>query len=125
MLCYVLRFSAAALAGGGPENVFLVVNRKSPASLTIANHYAQLRQIPAGNILTLPWDPKAQTTDVETFRKQILLPALTAIDQRRLRTTSTIWSIRATSPRRSASTRTSPSRPRPKTGLRCSAPSGR
>jgi hypothetical protein len=79
-----LGLSAAAWAGGGPENVLLVVNRKSAASLTIANYYAQLRQIPAGNILTLPWDPKAQTTDVETFRKKILAPVLQTIDQRRL-----------------------------------------
>ena len=84
MCCLFLGLSAAARAGGGPENVFLVVNRKSPSSLTIANHYAQLRQIPAGNILTLPWDPKAQTTDVETFRKQILGPVLQAVNQRRL-----------------------------------------
>ena len=84
MLCLSLVLSATALAGGGPENVFLLVNRKSPASLAIANHYAQLRQMSAGNILTLSWDPAAQSTDVETFRQKILLPALRAIDQRRL-----------------------------------------
>ncbi len=72
------------MAGGGPENVLLVVNRNSTDSLTIANHYARLRQIPAGNVLTLPWDPKAQTTGIDEFRQQILIPVLTAIHKRRL-----------------------------------------
>lgn len=62
----------------------LVVNRKSPSSLTVANHYARLRQIHGGNVLSLPWDPAAQTTDVDTFRQQILAPVLTAIQKRRL-----------------------------------------
>ena len=77
-------WSVAARAGGGPENVFLVVNPQSRASLSIANHFARLRQIPAGNILHLSWDPKAETTDIDTFRLQILMPILQAIDGRRL-----------------------------------------
>ena len=40
-------------AGGGPENVFLVVNPLSPDSLAIANYYSQLRQIPGINVLSL------------------------------------------------------------------------
>lgn len=75
---------SSAIAGGGPENVLLVVNRKSPASLTIANHYARLRQIPPGNVLTLPWSGGVETTDIDTFRQQILAPVLTAIQKRRL-----------------------------------------
>ena len=81
----LLAMSHARLhAGGGPENVLLVVNRRSTNSLTIANHYQQLRQIPPGNVLTLAWDPKVEATDVATFRKEILLPILRAIEQRRL-----------------------------------------
>ena len=34
--------------------------------------------------LYLPWDPAADITDVDTFRKQILLPILRLIHQRRL-----------------------------------------
>ena len=68
--------SALAQAGGGPEGVLLVVNPQSPASLTIANHYAQLRAIPSDNVLYLPWPPNQQTTDVDTFRRRILLPVL-------------------------------------------------
>ena len=80
----VLIWPAWTLAGGGPENVLLVVNPRSPASLCIANHYAQLRQIPANNVFFVPWDPKADRTDIDTFRKQILVPILQSINRRRL-----------------------------------------
>ena len=73
-----------AWAGGGPESLLLVVNPQSEASLTIANHYAQLRAIPPDNLIYLPWDPKSQTTDIETFRRKILLPVLQTINSRRL-----------------------------------------
>jgi len=76
--------AATGRAGGGPENVLLVVNRNSSDSLTIANHYIQLRHIPPGNVLALPWDPKQDTTDIDTFREKILIPVLTAIQKRRL-----------------------------------------
>ena len=83
-VCLIGGLPAAAVAGGGPENVLLVVNRNSPTSLTIANHYVRLRQIPAGNVLTLPWDPAAEFTSIETLRQKILTPVLTAIEKRRL-----------------------------------------
>ena len=47
--------ASAALAGGGPENVLLLVNANSDASKTIANHYIHWRQIPASNVLYLDW----------------------------------------------------------------------
>ena len=75
---------AGAMAGGGPENVLLVVNRNSPTSLTIANHYIRLRGIPPGNVLSLPWEPAVQTTGVDTFRQRILAPVFEAIKKRRL-----------------------------------------
>jgi hypothetical protein len=84
LACLCGCFPAAALGGGGPENVLLVVNRKSSNSLTIANHYVQLRQIPPGNVLTLPFDPTVDFTDIDTFRAQILQPVLKAIEQRRV-----------------------------------------
>jgi len=76
--------AGVAVAGGGPENVLLVVNSNSTDSLTIANHYVQLRRIAPVNVMTLPWDPDAQTSDVDTFRKQILIPVLATIERRRL-----------------------------------------
>ncbi len=72
------------MAGGGPENVLLVVNPRSEASVKIAEHYVALRQIPAAGVLRLPWDPKQQTTDVKTFRRKILGPVLQAIRTRGL-----------------------------------------
>jgi len=77
----VLNAVQATFGGGGPENVLLVVNPRSQASLTIANHYANLRLIPAENIIFLPWDSKAENTDIDTFRREILLPILKQIQQ--------------------------------------------
>ena len=65
-----------AWATGGPENVLLVVNPKSPDSLAIANHYAALRHIPASNFFFLDWDATIDNIDVITFREKILLPVL-------------------------------------------------
>ncbi len=84
VVCLWWAASTPALAGGGPENLLLVVNRQSSDSLTIANHYIKLRQIPPGNVLTLAWDPKEQSTSVDEFRKKILGPIFQAIQQRRL-----------------------------------------
>ena len=84
LLLMLLVWPAGAWAGGGPENVLLVVNPRSQSSLCIANHYVQLRQIPSSNVLFVPWDPKADTTDIDTFRKQILIPILQVIHNRRL-----------------------------------------
>ncbi|MGA2798085.1 MAG: hypothetical protein ABSE63_10925 [Thermoguttaceae bacterium] len=75
---------APAAAGGGPENVLLVVNPKSPDSLTIANYYIHLRQIPPGNVFYLPWDPKADQASIADFRSQILNPIIETIHSRRL-----------------------------------------
>jgi hypothetical protein len=69
-------------AGGGPENVALVINAKSQASLTIANHYAQLRHIPAINLVRIDWDGKLDLIPVETFREKILQPVVTTLAQR-------------------------------------------
>ena len=83
----ILTLSATATpaaAGGGPENVFLVVNPKSLDSLTIANYYIHLRQIPAGNVFYLPWDPKADQASIEDFRSKLLNPIIEAIHSRRL-----------------------------------------
>jgi uncharacterized protein (TIGR03790 family) len=74
-----------ALAGGGPENVFLVVNSASWASQTVANHYIQLRHIPSSNVFYVDWTGGCETTDVDSFRDKILGPALDATERRGLR----------------------------------------
>lgn len=78
VLCLTILVPCAAWAGGGPENVLLVVNPRSEASLTIANHYVHLRQIPPKNVIYVPWDPAVEQTDIEKFRKDILAPVLKA-----------------------------------------------
>ncbi len=73
-----------SLAGGGPENLLLVVNQNSDASKTIANHYIHLRKIPASNVLYLDWEGGNGTIKGERFREEILKPVLATIERRRL-----------------------------------------
>ncbi len=80
----LLLATATALAGGGPENVLLLVNSTSDASKTIANHYVSLRQIPASNVLYLAWKGNFGTITAEEFRDGILVPTLMAMDSRHL-----------------------------------------
>ena len=76
--------ASAAWAGGGPENVLLIVNPESADSLAIANHYVRLRDIPQDNLLFVPWNPREEMTDVDVFRTKILMPILQAIYARGL-----------------------------------------
>ena len=71
-------------AGGGPENMFLVVNSSSPDSVAVANAYADLRGIPPINVLMLPWRDSTESVSIATFRSDLLDPVLQAIDGRRL-----------------------------------------
>jgi len=77
---------SAAWAGGGPENVAVVVNADSFASQAVANAFIEFRDIPAGNVICLPLGdlPDLETVDVETFRQRILKPTLETLDQRGL-----------------------------------------
>jgi len=75
---------AAARAGGGPENLFLVVNPRSYESLTIANHYQAWRGIAGANVFYLPWEGTTEITDLASFREKILLPIFTEIGNRKL-----------------------------------------
>lgn len=76
--------SAAAVAGGGPESVLVVVNTRSQVSLEVANHYVRLRNIPASNVVAIAYDGPREAISGERFRREILTPILTAIDRRRL-----------------------------------------
>ena len=80
----ILATAATAWSGGGPENLFLVVNSASPESLAIANAYVTLREVPPINVLMLPWNGSREEIDVATFRTEILDPVLAAIEGRRL-----------------------------------------
>ncbi len=72
------------LAGGGPENVLLVVNAADPSSLMIANYYQSWRGIPGRNVVYLTDIPERQVTTLEIFRERILRPILSEIEQRQL-----------------------------------------
>jgi uncharacterized protein (TIGR03790 family) len=71
-------------AGGGPENVFLIVNVNSDSSKAIANHYVALRKIPAANVFYVDWNGNLELGSGENVRNKILLPALQAIGARGL-----------------------------------------
>lgn len=71
-------------AGGGPENLLLVVNERSWASQTIANYYSALRGIPDSHVVYLDWSQPVEITDVETFRQEILEPVVKAIQDKQL-----------------------------------------
>ncbi len=73
-------------AGGGPENVLVVVNANSWASKTIANYYVALRGIPSSNVVYIDWTGSVEATNIEKFRNAILGPVLQAIEQRKLDT---------------------------------------
>ena len=75
--------SASTVFAWGPENLFLVINPRQPDSVTVANHYAALRNIPSSNLFYLPFDSTGGT-DIETFRTSILKPINEAIDRRGL-----------------------------------------
>jgi hypothetical protein len=75
---------AAAYAGGGPENVALVVNQASRDSKTIANHYMHLRHIPPRNVIYLEWTGNRSETDFNQLRSEIIDPVLRAVAQRGL-----------------------------------------
>lgn len=74
----------AAWAGGGPENVFLVVNANGAKSKEVANHYIELRHVPPGNVLYLPTPPNANEMAGLAFREKLLKPTLDTIKRRGL-----------------------------------------
>ena len=78
----LLALAASAHAGLGPENVAVVVNADSWASLTVANEFTQLRHIPAVNVILLNDLPDIEQISVDAFRKQILWPVLQTLRDR-------------------------------------------
>jgi uncharacterized protein (TIGR03790 family) len=74
-----------AWAGGGSENLFLIVNPSGAKSKEVANHYIALRHIPPGNILYLPLPPNANEMTGLNFREKLLKPTLAAIERRGLK----------------------------------------
>jgi len=78
-------FPSECFAGGGPENVVVVVNDDSPSSKLIANHYVRSRKIPNRNVIHLTGIPDRETTNLSTFKTKILLPLLKQMELRKIR----------------------------------------
>ncbi|TWT89014.1 hypothetical protein Mal64_25050 [Pseudobythopirellula maris] len=76
--------SARARAGGGPENVLLVVNANSDSSMTIANHYVRLRDLPATNVVYVDYRGDKENITGAKLRDKVLAPVFRAITERRL-----------------------------------------
>ena len=82
----LVAFATPAVAGGGPENVVVVINTNSWASLTVANEFIRQRGIHPSHIvaLDLKLGRNDDTVDVDTFREKILKPVLAAVKERGL-----------------------------------------
>jgi hypothetical protein len=85
LLLLLLLLAPQAQAGLGPQNVMVVVNSASPASLAVANEYVAARHIPPANVvyIDLPKDLVEFIRD-DDFRKLILKPVLEQIRIRNL-----------------------------------------
>lgn len=84
VLCLFLALSGTAFAGGGPENVLVLVNANSLDSKTIANYYVALRKIPPTNVVYIDWRGGREACQGQYFSEQILQPAIKAISERKL-----------------------------------------
>jgi len=73
MLAWLLPLSSA-WSGGGPETTLVVVNAASPLSLSIANAYVRMRDIPDSHVVWLTDVPAADSIDIIEFRDRIWQP---------------------------------------------------
>lgn len=71
-----------AHAGGGPQNFAVIVNPDDPHSLAVANAYVELRQIPATNVIYIPWKLDARSTTGAKFRDLLLKPTFDELKRR-------------------------------------------
>lgn len=80
----VVAWSLPAEAGGGPENVFLVVNARSWASKRVGNEYVAARGIPPNNVFHLDYGAYLDELPTSYFRTLLLEPILGEIRRRGL-----------------------------------------
>lgn len=73
-----------AFAGASSGSWVVVVNGASQDSRTLANHFCQLRNIPARNVIVLDNIPDGYTITIDQFRELILGPVVRTLDERRL-----------------------------------------
>jgi uncharacterized protein (TIGR03790 family) len=73
-----------AHAGGGPQNVVLIVNPDDPDSLGVANYYIELRKLPASNVIYIPWRVDLYGATAVQFRDRLIKPVIEQLQQRGL-----------------------------------------
>lgn len=81
-LATFVALTGRVLAGIAPENVAIVVNGDSEASKTIAAEYVRLRNVPAGNLVSIKGLPDKEKISVEDFRQRVLGPVLQTLTER-------------------------------------------
>ncbi|MBI5773350.1 MAG: TIGR03790 family protein [Verrucomicrobia bacterium] len=74
---------APTRAADSGASVFVVFNRAEPESRRVAEHYAQQRQVPAGQVLGLAL-PKTDAMTRAEFREQLEAPLLKALEAKKL-----------------------------------------
>jgi len=84
LIACISLLAGEVLAGGGPENVLVVVNGDSPISLQVANAYVEMREIPQEHVLWLHDIPYPETIGIDTFRTRIWKPIREFITRNRL-----------------------------------------
>ena len=70
------KLPVSAFAGGGPENLILIVNADSASSKLLANHYIHGRGIPKSNVIYLVDVPDREIIQWSQFKTQILEPSV-------------------------------------------------
>ncbi|MCU0711990.1 MAG: hypothetical protein MUC43_08015 [Pirellula sp.] len=71
-----------ANAGGTPGQWVVVVNGDSISSRTVANHFCQIRDIPANNVVVLTGIPDKDRITIDEFRTLILAPLMEELQKR-------------------------------------------
>ncbi len=71
--------TATVWAGGGPQNVLVVVNEASPHSLDLGNYYREIRGIPSRNLFRINVTTN-YTINTTVFSNQVRNPILNYID---------------------------------------------
>ncbi|HCK41769.1 MAG TPA: hypothetical protein DHW22_09075 [Planctomycetaceae bacterium] len=84
LFLFFFLWTVNCFGGGGPENVFLLVNSAIRDSLTVANHYTELRNIPPSNVFCIDYRGSYAFATGQKFRENILFPALVEIKRRGL-----------------------------------------
>ena len=77
-------FYPQTVAADNPTELVIVVNRKQPDSLALANQYINDRRIPPSHVIYVDFDLKQETTNISVFKEKVLLPVLKTIRDRKL-----------------------------------------